>query len=65
MDDVPADDQLIEVWNNVFMEFNRRKAGVLEPLPARSIDTGWASSASPPVIQGRLRTTTPTCSSRS
>ncbi len=28
---VPADDQLIEVWNNVFMEFNRVEGGVLAP----------------------------------
>jgi len=46
-------DPEIEIWNNVFMEFERTAGGVLKPLPAPSIDTGMGFERITAVLQNK------------
>jgi alanyl-tRNA synthetase len=47
-------ERFVEIWNNVFMEFERNDQGVLTPLPAPSIDTGMGLERISAVMQGTL-----------
>ncbi len=48
----PSDKRWVEIWNDVFMQYNRTAAGAYEPLPQQNVDTGMGLERAVMILNG-------------
>ncbi len=49
----PTDDRWVEIWNNVFMQYNSKEDGTIEPLKNKNVDTGMGYERVVAVLEGK------------